>query len=82
MSDGRLFTVQNNPTLYSSDDGKTWEDGGPVYTGRKPGVPGSGPMIKTEDGVIVMLFADMSTFRSSSRGWIDAARQGCGRCPP
>jgi sialidase-1 len=73
LSDGRLFTVQNNTTLYSSDDGKTWEDGGPVYTGRKPGVPGSGPMIKTEDGVIVMLFADMSTFRSSSRGWIDAA---------
>ena len=73
LSDGRLFTVQNNTTLFSSDDGKTWEDGGPVYTGRKPGVPGSGPMIKTEDGVIVMLFADMSTFRSSSRGWNDAA---------
>ncbi len=73
LSDGRLFTVQNNTTLFSSDDGKTWEDGGPVYTGRKPGVPRSGPMIKTEDGAIVMLFADMSTFRSSSRGWNDAA---------
>ena len=69
LGDGRLMTVQDNTTLTSADNGKTWEDRGPVYTGPKPGVPEGGVLIRTRDGVVVMVYADKSTFKW---GWDDA----------
>lgn len=72
LGDGRIFTVEENTTLYSSDEGKNWTDRGKAYTGRKPGIPGSCKLIRTEDGVVVMVYMDYSTAKSSATGWNDA----------
>ena len=69
LLDGRLMTASENATQVSEDEGKTWSDPQQIYTGPKPGVPGSGTLLRTREGVIVMLYMDASTFKW---GWDDA----------
>lgn len=76
LSDGGLLGVEDNTTMVSHDDGRTWEDRGPVYTGPKPGIPSGGPMIKTEDGAIVLVYTDKSTFKSTVAPWDIATGKG------
>ena len=40
LDDGSILTVADNAMLVSEDDGKSWCERGPVYTGPPPGVPG------------------------------------------
>ena len=79
LGDGSLMTIVDNDLKYltplkgartSTDDGMTWSDTRPIYTGPKPGIPGGGVLLRTLDGVIVLVYVDQSTFRS---GWDDEA---------
>ena len=49
--------------MVSNDDGRTWSEPVPIYEGLPPGVPNvmnvdRGQLIKTRDGVIVLIYAD------------------------
>ena len=70
LSDGSVLTVQSGArgatTLVSQDDGRTWSDPRPfVYEGPPPGIPGVGPLVRTRDGVIIMVYADQRTYNFS-----------------
>jgi len=61
---GDLLTIGKNKILKSKDNGKTWIDEGPMYGGPAPGMPNNaGVLIRTRDGVIVLVYMDMSTFK-------------------
>lgn len=63
LGDGSLLMVKGNATVISSDGGKTWSKPRPIYTGsEKTGVPpdgaNQGKILKTRDGVIVLIYCD------------------------
>ena len=63
--------VQGNATRTSKDNGKTCSEPRPIYEGGKPGIPGKGPILKTREGAIVLVYADGSTYNwewDDSRG--------------
>lgn len=62
LGDGSLLTVHYNATLVSNDGGKTWSEPRPMYEGGKPGVPRPGVMIRTRDGVIVLVYMDLDDY--------------------
>ena len=65
LSDGSLMIVEveGSATRTSKDNGKTWSEPQPmIFEGKDPGSPQKGPMLKTPDGVIVMVYHDASTF--------------------
>ena len=64
LDDGSVMTVKGNATLVSKDDGKTWSDPRPIYTGPKPGIPGGRSLLlRTQNGVIVNAYMDHSTVK-------------------
>jgi len=63
LSDGSLMIVRRNAMRISKDDGQTWSEPRTIYEGDKPGIPGRGQVLKTHDGVIVLVYADSSTSR-------------------
>ena len=62
LDDGSILTVADNAMLVSEDDGKSWCERGPVYTGPPPGVPGGGMLLRTQNDWIVMVYADSASF--------------------
>ena len=69
LEDGSLLTVGNNFVITSKDDGKTWSGPRKIYDGPKPGIPSHGLLLRTRDGVIVLVYMDFSTQVSIVRGW-------------
>jgi hypothetical protein len=63
LSDGSLLTVEGNATLVSTDDGQTWSEPRPIYKGEGPGIPAVGPMLKTRNGVIVLVYMDLVDYK-------------------
>ena len=72
MGGGRLMTVQDGAAMASEDDGKSWSQVGRLYDGPPPGVPSGGLLLRTRQGVLVLVYTDMSTFRW---GWVDETRE-------
>ena len=75
LNDGRLMIVEDNAVLTSNDDGRTWSEPRPIYRGPKPGIPYGGksptnrsPLIKTRNGVIILVYTDKSTAHISWYG--------------
>ena len=62
LADGGLLTVKDGGVRRSYDDGNTWSAPEPIYDGPGPGVPSSGLLLRTRDGVIVLVFVDNSNF--------------------
>jgi len=62
LKDGSLMIVRGNATRTSKDNGKTWSEPRPIYEGGKPGIPRMGPILRTADGVIVLVYSDVSTY--------------------
>ena len=58
LDDGSILTVVDNTMLVSEDDGKSWRERGPVYTGPPPGVPGGGMLLRTQNDWVVMVYVD------------------------
>jgi hypothetical protein len=63
-----VLAIGKNETFISKDDGKTWSEGKRIYDGPKPGIPTGGRAIKTREGIIVLIYMDMSTRK---RKWIN-----------
>ena len=73
LGDGSLLVIDDNATRISNDDGKTWSDPRPIYDGPKPGIPAkSSVLVRSRDGVLVLVYADMSTYKW---GWDTARRE-------
>jgi sialidase-1 len=68
LGDGSLMTVRGNATQTSADGGKSWTEPRTIYTGKKPGIPGPGVLLRTREGTIVLVYIDRSTF---IWGWND-----------
>jgi sialidase-1 len=71
LSDGSLMVVQDNATRTSTDKGITWSEPRLMGDGEKPGIPRMGPLVRTADGVIVLVYQDVSTYHwdwDDSRG--------------
>lgn len=68
LSNGSIMTIEKNATLISEDNGQTWSESRKIYDGPKPGIPSGGLGLKTHNGVIVLVYMDMSTIK---RGWAD-----------
>lgn len=63
LADGSLMVVEASATRTSQDDGETWSDPSPiVYEGQEPGIPSKGPMLRTPDGVLVMVYQDLGSY--------------------
>ena len=63
LGDGSLMIVEGSATRTSNDNGETWSDAQPmIYDGQEAGSPRKGPMLKTADGVIVMVYHDTSSY--------------------
>ncbi|MBI85891.1 MAG: hypothetical protein CMJ81_22065 [Planctomycetaceae bacterium] len=62
LSDGSLLVVGDNATRTSTDKGTTWSEPRLMTGGDKPGIPRMGPLVRTRDGVIVLVYQDMSTY--------------------
>lgn len=60
LGDGHLLTVKNNTVFISADDGQSWSETGPVYTGKRPGVPDSGLLLQTRDDWTILIYLDSS----------------------
>jgi len=73
LGDGRLMTIEGKATRTSNDDGRSWAEPETIYDGPKPGIPsGSSVLVRTRDGVLVLVYMDMSTYKW---GWDSAKRE-------
>ncbi len=70
LDEQRVMTVENGAAIVSGDDGKSWSPPRKLYDGPPPGVPSSGVLLHTREGVLVFVYTDMSTFKW---GWVDEA---------
>ena len=61
LGNGDLLTVMDNTVFISGDDGKSWSQKGPVVTGRRSGIPGSGLLLQTRHDWTVLVYTDAST---------------------
>ncbi len=61
LSDGSLMIVAGKGTRTSKDKGITWSEPRPIYQGEKPGIPDGGLILRTREGVIVVMYTDSST---------------------
>ncbi|MGC9319973.1 MAG: sialidase family protein, partial [Armatimonadota bacterium] len=62
LSDGSLLTIGANEALVSGDDGATWEKRATMYEGEGPGIPRGGPMVRTADGTLVLVYMDLEDY--------------------
>lgn len=72
LDDGSLMTVEGSAVRQSEDDGRTWSEPHPIYSGPGPGRPsGNRLLLKTHNGAIVYVYMDLE-----SRTWSwDSARR-------
>ena len=66
LSDGSIMAVSGGRASVSKDDGKTWSTPLSICEGPAPGIPGGGPLIRTRDGAIVLVYVDKSSWK---RDW-------------
>lgn len=71
LPNGGILCLQGNTTSMTADGGKTWSATKPIYDGPKPGVPSNSVAVRTRSGVIVVVFADQSTYKWR---WDDSKR--------
>ena len=62
LGNGNLLAVKDNAAFISEDDGKSWSETGPVYTGKRPGLPDSGLLLQTRDDWTILVYLDLSTY--------------------
>ena len=62
LADGNILTVAGNTVMVSEDDGKSWCEKGPVYTGPPPGIPDGGLLLRTQNDWVVMIYVDTGSF--------------------
>lgn len=80
LDDGRLMTVhpKGNATVVSSDAGRTWSEPRPIRSETAPVVPTRGPLIRTREGVLILLFQVFAGLESrwdeAKRDWTPAFR--------
>ncbi len=61
LGNGRLLTVEGNAAHFSGDEGRTWEQKGPVLEDRDPGISREWRVLhRTRSGAIVLVFMDLS----------------------
>ncbi len=66
LSDGSVVLVDDNSTKISHDDGKTWSEPRPIYTGPGPGVPtDGGHLVSTPNDVLILVYGDIENFKFS-----------------
>jgi sialidase-1 len=58
LRDGSLLALDGNATFVSTDEGKTWSAPRPIYTGAGPGIPATGPLVRTPKGVLILVYMD------------------------
>ena len=73
LGDGRLMTIhpKGNATVVSTDAGRTWSEPRPIRSEAAPVVPTRGPLIRTRDGVLILLFQVMAGLEAR---WDEAKR--------
>lgn len=66
LENGNLLTIGKNITRVSRDNGRTWQDQGPI-TNSKPGIPAAGSHVlqRTHNGALVLVYMDMSTMNGA-----------------
>jgi hypothetical protein len=84
LSDGRLIIVEGNGVLTSADDGRTWSEPRPLYSGPGPGIPHGGesganrsPLIKIRNGAIILVYYDRGTRKW---GWDKEKKEPAADC--
>ena len=65
LPDGNLLTVGGRGMQISRDEGKTWSAPRPVCPGINDGEPSSHHLLRTEKGVLVMVYLDFTTYKFS-----------------
>lgn len=80
LADGRLLTVhpKGNAMVVSSDAGRTWSEPRPIRTETAPVVPTRGPLIRTREGMLILMFQVMTglegRWNEAKRDWNPAFR--------
>jgi len=77
LSNGCLLTVVDGATIISEDDGQTWSAPRPILDEEVPGRPTTGPLIRTRDGVLILIYSDMETYQWN---WDNATVSPNGPC--
>ena len=73
LSDGSILTVEENASIVSRDEGKSWSEPRRMYKGSGPGRPSTGGvMLRTRGGVLVYVYMDSENFKFS---WSEARRE-------
>ena len=63
LDDGRLMIVEENATLTSKDDGKTWSKPRTIYDGPEPGIPSEeGAFFQSAKGTLILIWACKRNF--------------------
>ena len=63
LGDGSLMALLGHSTVTSKDDGVTWSEPRPISSGATAGMAAGGLLIRTQNGVIVLVYSDSSTFK-------------------
>jgi hypothetical protein len=58
LGDGSLLALDGNATFISTDEGQTWSEPRPIYAGEGPGIPATGPLVRTGKGVLILVYMD------------------------
>jgi len=62
LPDDRLLGADEEGLITSADDGRTWAPTLPARYGQHPREPGSFYLIRTDSGVLVMVYLDLSSY--------------------
>ena len=77
LPDGRLLTMEAEGLCTSEDEGKTWSKVTPAAYGQQPRAPSSCYLVRTQGGVIVMLYLDMGNYKFSWDDKVGEAKEDC-----
>ena len=73
LADGSLMTVHaaGNAVIVSTDRGQTWSEPRPIHDRTAPNRATRGPLIRTRDGALLLLYQRMSGVKER---WSEAER--------